>query len=323
MSEDLKGTEIVPIVKQEGIVPLTHFAAPTNIEDLQTIAAFMVKSGFFKDVKDVAQAVMKIIAGAELGIGPVQSQKVVYFVKGSPGYAANFIAAQIKRNPNYNYKIMAHTDQGCEIAFYERDLMGTSKFVEVGRSIFNKEDATRAGLLGPNAYAWKQYPRSMYFSRALTQGARLYCPDAFGAAPVYTREELTTGTEAIDGAFIEIDDIEEVPEDLQTSETPETGAGAAPEAVAEALEEAIQEPVVATQVVDELKPWTDKQLSVEDARNVLYAIAIEDWGYESLGMVRKTLIDAHKWTGTPPIPDHATLDEVATYLLAKSPETPS
>ena len=43
-----------------------------------------VKSGFFADTRDQAQAIVKILAGQELGISPIASMTGVYIVKGKP-----------------------------------------------------------------------------------------------------------------------------------------------------------------------------------------------------------------------------------------------
>ena len=37
---------------------------------------------------------------------------------------------------------------------------------------------------------WRKYPRNMLFARAISNGARWYCPDLFGGSPVYTPDEL-------------------------------------------------------------------------------------------------------------------------------------
>ena len=44
-------------------------------------------------------------------------------------------------------------------------------------------------LTGKNAHSWKHYPRNMLFSRAISNGAKWYCPDLFGG-PVYTPDEM-------------------------------------------------------------------------------------------------------------------------------------
>jgi hypothetical protein len=57
----------------------------------------------------------------------------------------------------------------------------------IGVSSFTMEDAKRAGLSGGDN--WKKYPRNMLFARAMSNGAKWYCPDVFGG-PVYTPDEL-------------------------------------------------------------------------------------------------------------------------------------
>ena len=80
-------------------------------------------------------------------------------------------------------------DAGCEIAFYER---AGGKATELGRSSFTADDAKAAQLGGEN---YKKFPRNMYFSRALTNGARWYTPEVFGGSAIYTPDELTIEAE--------------------------------------------------------------------------------------------------------------------------------
>jgi len=94
------------------------------------------------------------------------------------------MAMLVKRSGNYDYRIKEHTDKVCTITFYQRD---GDKWVEVGGSSFSMEDAKRADLLKPDS-GWMKFPRAMLFSRAISQGARIYCPDAIGG--VYTDEEI-------------------------------------------------------------------------------------------------------------------------------------
>jgi hypothetical protein len=145
-----------------------------------TLGEVLAKSGFFNDSRQAAQCVAKILAGRELGFGPIASMTGVYIVKGRITLSANLIGAAIKRSARYNYKIDRMDNTGCVIGFYEDgQLIGTSEFTEA--------DAKAAGLLaGEN---WKKYPRNMYFARAMSNGARWYCPDVFNG-PVYTPDEM-------------------------------------------------------------------------------------------------------------------------------------
>lgn len=149
-------------------------------EETDKLAKAFFGSGMFTDVKSVAQAVVKITAGGELGLGPVYSMQRLYMIEGKLGMAAETMGALIKRSGKYNYVVVKHTDQECSIDFFE----GQQK---VYTSTFTMKDAQRANLVKPNG-GWAKYPRALLFSRALSQGARIVAPDMIGGA--YTEEEL-------------------------------------------------------------------------------------------------------------------------------------
>jgi len=158
--------------------------APTTGMDVLTVGKLLAASGYFKDVRDQAQAVAKILAGQELGFGPIASLTGVYVQQGKIAYAANLIAAAIKKSGRYNFRVRTHTATECTVDFYE----GTEK---CGESTFTLEDAKQAGLLdGPNSGNYRRYPKNMLFARAISNGARFHCPDVFGGVSIYTPEEL-------------------------------------------------------------------------------------------------------------------------------------
>ncbi|MDR5730555.1 MAG: hypothetical protein RB191_24365 [Terriglobia bacterium] len=138
-------------------------------------------SGMFPTMKHEAEAVVKIIAGREFGLGPLASMTGIHMVDGKPTLAANLIAGQIKRHPHYDYRVIKRDEDGCELEFFEH---GKS----LGIMAWGRKDANAAGLLGKAN--WKKYPRDMYFARCLTSGARTFCPDVLGGSPIYTAEEL-------------------------------------------------------------------------------------------------------------------------------------
>lgn len=156
-------------------------------QDLTTneIGNILAKSGYFQDAKDASQAIVKVLAGRELGLGPIASMTGVYIVKGRPALSANLLAGVLKRSGKYNYRVLtAPADRAkvCEIAFFERD--DNNKMTEIGRSVFSLEDAKRAGTQNMD-----RFPANMLFARAMTNGIRWYAPDIF-AGGVYTPEEL-------------------------------------------------------------------------------------------------------------------------------------
>jgi len=159
-------------------------ALPTSLEEVRGMAEAFVKSGMFSDTKQLAQAIVKIQAGRELGLPPVYSMQNINLIRDRLTTSANTMAMLVKKSNRYNYRIKNHTDIECIITFYEKD---GEKWVEVGESTFTMDDAKRANLVKPDS-GWAKFPRAMLFSRAISQGARMYAPDAIGG--VYTDEEM-------------------------------------------------------------------------------------------------------------------------------------
>jgi hypothetical protein len=180
-----------------------------GLSDTMILGETLAKSGYFSDAKEAAQAVVKILAGRELGFGAIASMTGISIIKGQVSIGANLMAAAIKRDPRYDYRVAALDGEHCEIVFYQDS-------VELGRSTFSKADAQTAGLMNAT---WTKFTRNMLFARALSNGARWYCPDACGGAPVYTPEELGAPVDG-DGNVITVTPTA-VTEPTTTPEPPE------------------------------------------------------------------------------------------------------
>jgi hypothetical protein len=161
------------------ITPISQQLAET-----MSLGDIFVKSGMFPDIKAQAQAVVKILAGKELGLSPLESMTNIYIVNGKVALQAKVIAALIKKSGKYDYVVEKQDDQECVIAFFQCN----GQRHEIGKSSFTIKDAARAGIV--NKDSWKNYPKNMLFARALSNGARFYCPDVYSA---YTPEELENG----------------------------------------------------------------------------------------------------------------------------------
>jgi hypothetical protein len=149
-------------------------------QDPVKLGQVLAASGFFADSRSAAQAAVKVMAGAELGFPPIASMTGVYIVKGRVTLSANLIAAAIKRSDKYDYRVKTHSAEACVIEFIEGNRT-------IGVSEFTMDDAKSAGLAGSDTY--KKHPRNMLFARAISNGAKWYCPDVFGG-PIYTPDEL-------------------------------------------------------------------------------------------------------------------------------------
>lgn len=162
--------------------------------DLTTdrLGQVLVKSGFFADTRDEAQAIVKILAGRELGFGPIASMQGVYIVKGRVSLSANLVGAAIQRSGKYRYDVVSLTNDACVLRF------STSGGHSTFESSFTIEDAKAASLLSDN---YRKFPRNMLFSRALTNGARWFCPEVFNG-PIYTPDELGADVDD-DGRVVE------------------------------------------------------------------------------------------------------------------------
>jgi hypothetical protein len=178
------------IVKSNAIIP-------TNLEDLQRLGNMCAASGFFQDARQLAQACVKIAAGAEYGLPPVVSMTGINVIKGRVTLSANVMAAIMKRA---GYKLKTHFDgeDRCTITVIDPD------GEVLGESSFSMDDAKRAGLGGDN---WKKFPRNMLFARAVSNAARWFAPEVLTGA--ITPEELG---EVEEPPVVEVSEAEPVSE---------------------------------------------------------------------------------------------------------------
>lgn len=168
---------------------------PHNFDELQLIAKAMASSKYFQDTNQEAQALVKVLAGREMGLGPFASMTGIHIIQGRPALGANLIASLIKNDPRYNYKVVKLDNTACSIDFYENGEM-------IGNSTFTLEDARKAQTKNLD-----KFPKNMLFARAISNGAKWYTPGIFGGSPVYTPEELGANTDEdgniIEGQFVE------------------------------------------------------------------------------------------------------------------------
>ncbi len=160
----------------------------TSFEETKQIAEVFVNSGMFTNLKTANQAIVKIMAGQELGLGAFASIDGFDIIQGRISPSGNLVAALVRSHPAYDYRVKKSDATGCTLAFYLKNPDGTLGEL-LGEHSFTEADAKRAGLGGEN---YKKYPADMFFNRAITSGQKKFCPDVFHGAKVYTPEEITT-----------------------------------------------------------------------------------------------------------------------------------
>lgn len=213
----------------------------TSFNETMQLGDVLAKSGFFQDSADAAKAIVKILAGRELGFGPVASMTGINVIKGKVSLSANLIAAAIKRSGRYNYRVSKLDDTTCTIKFFEgKD--------EIGESTFTMNDAKAAGLATDN---WRKFPRNMLFARAISNGAKWYCPDLSGG-PLYTPDEL--------GATIDGDTGEVIELPTEKPAAKPAPAPAAPQPTSRVTIDAVVTPPQPTPAPTPARPWSPEVL---------------------------------------------------------------
>jgi hypothetical protein len=173
-----------------------------NTTDIMNISKAFYESGMFTDIKSVAQAMVKISAGQEIGIPPFAAMTGIHIIQGKPTIGAGLIASRLKGSGKYDYRVIEASEKVCSIDFYQ----GNTK---IGNSTFTIEDAKKA--LTKNI---DKFPKNMLFARAISNGVKWYCPDIF-SGPVYVPEEMQVVTTE-EATHIEVDTtIDEIINDIQ------------------------------------------------------------------------------------------------------------
>ena len=166
-----------------------------SMEEIERAARLMAGSGFFEDTRELAQAAVKIMAGAELGIGPYAAMTGINIIRGKPVLGASLLASLVRRGGVYDYAVDDLSDTRCVITFYRQGRkLGTSEFTQADaqRSGAGRADTTRSGQTN-----LQKFPKNILFARAMSNGVRWYCPDILiGGA--YVPEEMDDGQELVE-----------------------------------------------------------------------------------------------------------------------------
>ena len=153
---------------------------------LERLAAAAAESGLYGRSANVkAQLLMKLIYGRDLQIPVSAALSAIDIYDGKMELSSNLIAALLEAHPHYAYAIVETTNERCELEFFKD---GSS----LGKAKFDAADAMTAGLADTDYY--RHYPSDMFFARAITRGARRYCPGLGRGVAIYATGELAKRT---------------------------------------------------------------------------------------------------------------------------------
>ena len=162
----------------------------------------LVAGGFLPKGCSENEGFARIVAGASMGMKPIQALNGIAMINGHPTLHSDSIPCVVMASGLVNGMRYKFTGDGDTLActFYVRR-KGIEEYQEW---TYSMEDAKKAGLL--TNPVWQKHTKKMLFNRARTWCFRNTFPDVIGN--VYTKDE------------IEDADFETIPERAPVDETP-------------------------------------------------------------------------------------------------------
>jgi hypothetical protein len=209
LSESTPGAAIVEVLPR----PASGLSVVRNLEHAVQVGEIIFRSNAVDGIRNAHQAVVKIIAGMELGFGPLASVMNVHFIEGKPSIGAHLRAALVKASDKYDYEIIQNDPTVCELAFYERSLTSGGDVRKRGAGWIKKPHTIKITIQhaqekgwtvsrgGKDKSNWSTVPEDMLFARAISRGQRQHCPDLTGGLVLYDPDELDNGGAVVDASF--------------------------------------------------------------------------------------------------------------------------
>ena len=155
---------------------------PRDTNEAFQLATRAIASGLFAQLRKPEEALVILMMGAELGLGPMQALRSIYVVNGKPVLSADLLVALVRRSGECaSWRVVESTDQRCEIR--------TTRKGETQEEVcvWTMERAIKAGVT--NKPTWKNFPAQMLKARAAAELARQVYPDV-GIERLYTPDEM-------------------------------------------------------------------------------------------------------------------------------------
>tara|TARA_R110000824_G_scaffold132361_1_gene294830 strand:- start:362 stop:1204 length:843 start_codon:yes stop_codon:yes gene_type:complete len=143
-----------------------------DFEGMQRFGAAACAAGYWKDLRTVAQATMKLQMGSEVGLKPIQSLNRIHVIEGKPTMAAEAMSGLVKASGKYRIVEERCDEEVAIAAIYERVGDGWEL---CGRGSFSIKNAQKAGLA--TRHNWKAYTEDMLWARAVSRACRKHASD--------------------------------------------------------------------------------------------------------------------------------------------------
>lgn len=219
-----------------------------SLDDTIRLANALAKSGFYKDIRDAAQGVVKLQIAKELGLG-MRGISEVHIVEGKPTLSYQVVLSKVRMftgphgTDRYSFKYTRRDDECVEIEWLiNGEVVGTSKC--------DTEDAKRMGLDGRGT--WKKYPRQMRTARAATEGVNAFMPEVMGGS-IYTPEEMgfDSGSSFDGGAAVEAGEVSVLPSSQVASSDAPSPAPLTLKSADEKADDMVTEAIIALDAAEE------------------------------------------------------------------------
>lgn len=156
---------------------------------LGQLAKTIAGSGCFgRDANPYVVAV-KILAGHEIGLGPIEAMRGLHLFDGKIELGSAAMSSKIKGSGFFDFEVASLDETGCTLKAFEKS-QRTGEWQQLPDVSFTMAEAKRANLAGKKG-PWQTYPADMCFARAIARFFRRYCPHLAGGA-VYAEGEVST-----------------------------------------------------------------------------------------------------------------------------------
>ncbi len=104
-----------------------------DLQDTLTLGEVLARSGFFADARSASQAVVKVLAGRELGFPTIASMVGIHIIEGKPAIGAHLLASLIRKSPRYDFSVSQK-----EVRALIEELRKQGFKIKVGRHVRSK-----------------------------------------------------------------------------------------------------------------------------------------------------------------------------------------